>query len=206
GWFLERIHPAVAAAFRSSVDELRSLGMDVVEVDIPMLEHVEAVGWTVMYAEMFALHEDHLPTIEDRDAACADFLSLAPFVTAGDYLKALRVRSLIQRDVERAFSNCDVLVTPGVTSVAPLLETMTCDLGNGEQIPWLDAGPRSSLPFNVTGNPALVVPSGTVEGLPVSLQIVGRPYDEETVLAVGAAYQRLTDHHLIAPPLLTNVA
>jgi aspartyl-tRNA(Asn)/glutamyl-tRNA(Gln) amidotransferase subunit A len=204
-WFFDRIHPAVADAFEESVRALRDLGLEPVELQIPAFEHVEAVGWTVLYAEMMALHEPHLPTIEDRDAACSDFLAVAPFVAAGDYLKALRVRALLQRGVQRAFELCDVLATPGVASVAPPLDAMACDLGEPDPVPWLDAAPRTTLPFNVTGNPAIVVPAGLVDGLPVSLQLVGRPYDEETVLAVAAAYEAATGHDHRAPPLLAGV-
>ena len=110
---------------------------------------------------------------------------------------------MIQRDVEAAFQNCDVIATPGAPSVAPLLDDMACDVGD-ELVPWLDSVPRMTMPWNVTGNPALTVPAGLVAGLPVSLQLVGRPYAEGTILAVGAGYEQLTGHHLAQPDLLTH--
>ncbi|MDX6511089.1 MAG: aspartyl-tRNA(Asn)/glutamyl-tRNA(Gln) amidotransferase subunit [Gaiellaceae bacterium] len=154
-----------------------------------------------MHGEMSSLHGGALDTLEDRDAACTDFYAVAPFVTASDYLKAMRVRHLLQRDVEAAFASCDVVASPGAPSVAPLLANMACDVGD-ELIPWLDAAPRMTMPWNVTGNPALTVPAGLVDGLPVSLQLAGRPYDEATILAVGAAYERTAGHHLAMPALL----
>jgi aspartyl-tRNA(Asn)/glutamyl-tRNA(Gln) amidotransferase subunit A len=199
-WFTEKVHPAVQAAFETSLEGLEAAGLVLVPVDLPTFDLVEIVGWTIMHGEMSSLHEGALHTLENRDAACADFYAFSPFVSASDYLKAMRVRPLIQKDVEVAFANCDVIATPGAPSIAPLLADMMCDVGD-ELIPWLDAAPRMTLPFNVTGNPALTVPAGFVDGLPVSLQLAGRPYDEATILAVGAAYERVAGHHLAVPVL-----
>jgi aspartyl-tRNA(Asn)/glutamyl-tRNA(Gln) amidotransferase subunit A len=203
-WFLDQIHPDVAAAFDAAVHDLEETGVTLTTVDIPSFQMIEAVGWTIMYGEMSSLHEGALASIEDRDAACGDFYAIAPFVTASDYLRAARIRPLIQREVESAFQDCDVIATPGAPSVAPLLEDMACDVGD-KLVPWLDAAPRMTMPWNVTGNPALTVPAGLVGGLPVSLQLVGRPYAEGTILALGGSYERLTGHHLAQPDLLSQL-
>jgi aspartyl-tRNA(Asn)/glutamyl-tRNA(Gln) amidotransferase subunit A len=205
-WFFDDVHPGVTAAFETAIATLEAAGMERVSVDLPMLEHVEAVGWTIIQAEIASFHEGHLPTIEDRDSQSITTLAGAPYFAAADYLKALRVRSLIQADMEVAFERCDVLVTPGSSAVAAPLATMCCDVGRAEPMHWLEVCGRYSLPFNVTGQPALVVPMGFVDGLPVSLQVVARPFDEEAAMAVGAAYESVSQHHLVVPPLVSAKA
>jgi aspartyl-tRNA(Asn)/glutamyl-tRNA(Gln) amidotransferase subunit A len=79
--------------------------------------------------------------------------------------------------------------------------SMISDVG-GRHLPWLTATCQTNAPFNVTGSPALVLPSGQFDGMPLSMQLVGRPRDESTLFALGAAYQRATDHHLRRPPVL----
>jgi aspartyl-tRNA(Asn)/glutamyl-tRNA(Gln) amidotransferase subunit A len=202
-WFLDKIHPAVATAFETSLEALEAAGMTLTKVRMPTFDVIEAVGWTIVYAELSSLHEYALPTIEDRDAACSDFYAVAPFVTATDYLRAMRVRRLLQSEVEAAFESCDLIASPGSPSIAPLLADMKCDLGD-EQLPWLEASPRVTVPWNVTGNPALTVPAGFVDGLPVSLQLAGRPYDEETILAAGAAYESLTGYYAAQPAMVAG--
>jgi aspartyl-tRNA(Asn)/glutamyl-tRNA(Gln) amidotransferase subunit A len=200
-WFFDDVHPEVSAAFETAVATLEAAGMERVAVAIPMLEHVEAVGWTIIQAEIASLHEGHLPTIEDRDSQSITTLANAPFFAATDYLRALRVRSLIHADMESAFEQCDVLAIPGSSAVASPLATMLCDVGRAEPMHWMEVNARYTLPFNVTGQPALVMPMGFVDGLPVSLQIVGRPFDEETTFAVAAAYESVSRHHLVSPAL-----
>jgi aspartyl-tRNA(Asn)/glutamyl-tRNA(Gln) amidotransferase subunit A len=134
----------------------------------------------------------------------ASLLGAAPFVSAADYLRALRLRPRFQRELADAMAGCDALVTPAMTSLPPLIAPqMVSDLGDHE-VPWLEAACRTSVPFNLTGSPAMVLPSGLVEGMPVSLQLVGRPRDEASLFALGAAYQAATDHHLRRPPVLAR--
>lgn len=200
--FLEgEMHPDVRASYEAALAELEALGVEVVDVDLPDFEHVASAAWTVIYGEMLSLHEAHVYDIENRDAMGAGLLGAAPFVSAADYLRALRLRHRFQRTLEDAMDGFDALVCPGMTALPPFIaDHMLSDLGDRE-VDWLDAGCRTHVPFNYTGNPALVLPSGSVDGLPTSLQLVGRPRDEATVLALGAAYQRSTTHHLMAPPV-----
>jgi aspartyl-tRNA(Asn)/glutamyl-tRNA(Gln) amidotransferase subunit A len=199
-YLLERTHPAVADAFQSAVAVLERAGAVVVDVKLPLAELAEAAAWLAIYAEMLAYHSDHLPGIDDRDEMGAGLLALGPFVSAADYLRAMRFRVLFQQSIEAVFDDVDVLVTTGTPTIAPLLDDMLADIGT-ERVDWLKVASRTSIPFNFTGQPALCVPSGFVEGMPVSLQIVGRPHDDSTVLALGAAFQRETQHHLTRPDL-----
>jgi aspartyl-tRNA(Asn)/glutamyl-tRNA(Gln) amidotransferase subunit A len=112
------------------------------------------------------------------------------------YRKAQQVRTLIRHDFERAFESCDVLVTP--TSPGP-----AWPLGERVDDPLkMYLSDIFTVTVNLAGLPGLSVPCGfTGAGLPVGLQLIGRPLDEATLLAVGQAYQRETDWHTAVPEL-----
>jgi aspartyl-tRNA(Asn)/glutamyl-tRNA(Gln) amidotransferase subunit A len=205
GYLLDEGHAAVLAAYEEALGVLADAGAVIVDVDLPHMDLVEAAGWTIVYAEMLSLHHDHLGRIDDRDEMGAGLLAQGPFVGAHDYLRAMRFRPLFQRAIGEALAGVDVLATPGTTTIAPPLASMLADLGTEER-DWLGVATRTSLPFNLSGQPALCVPCGLFDGLPVSLQIVGRPHDDATVLAVGAAFQRMTAHHLARPPQPVSTA
>jgi aspartyl-tRNA(Asn)/glutamyl-tRNA(Gln) amidotransferase subunit A len=89
--------------------------------------------------------------------------------------------------------------------VAPKLDDMLADLGD-RRVDWLSVAVRTNIPFNFTGSPALVMPMGLVDDMPTSLQLVGRPFDEGTLFALGSRFQESTDHHLLRPPILQRLA
>jgi aspartyl-tRNA(Asn)/glutamyl-tRNA(Gln) amidotransferase subunit A len=204
GYFEEPIHPSVMAAFEASLGELAELGIEIVDVDVPDVELATAAAWCICYAEMLSLHEQHHPTLEDRDAMGAGLLAAAPFVSASDYLRALRYRSIFQSQLEAAMDGLAGFVLPGATTPPPPLATMRADVGPMD-LDWLEVATRNHIPFNLSGQPGLCLPCGLAEGLPASLQLVGRPHDDDRLLAVGAAYQRATTHHLARPPILEAV-
>jgi aspartyl-tRNA(Asn)/glutamyl-tRNA(Gln) amidotransferase subunit A len=119
-------------------------------------------------------------------------------VSGGDYVQAQRVRRLAQRRVAELFDTVDVIVSPGAPrgaarSDVPVPSVVPRILGNSFTGYW-----------NMSGHPALSLPIGfTADGMPLSMQIAGRPFDETLVLRVADAYQRETDWHLKQPPLLT---
>lgn len=111
------------------------------------------------------------------------------------YLKALRVRTILRRDFEKAFKSFDVLVGPTM----PLLPFNIGEkIGDPLTLYMCDI---LTVPANLTGYPAMSVPCGFQDGLPIGMQIIGKPFDEETILQVAYTYEQNTDHHLRRPRL-----
>ncbi len=203
GWFEDCFHPAFAAVFEEAVASLVALGCEIVDVEVPDVATATAAAWTICYAEMLSLHEAHLPTIAERDAMGAGLLGAAPFVTANDYLRAMRWRATFQQSLVDALGDCTAFVLPGATTAPPIMGEMLVDTGT-ERLDWLAVATRNHIPFNYAGVPALCVPCGFADGLPVSLQLVGRPHDDTSLFAVGAAYQAATVHHSVRPPIVSG--
>ncbi len=111
------------------------------------------------------------------------------------YLKAQKVRTLIRADFDRAFERVDALVTPTSPTVAFRLGERTQD---PIQMYMSDI---CTIPVNIAGICGLSVPAGFADGLPVGMQLIGRAFDEGTLLRVGYAYQQATDWHRRRPPL-----
>jgi aspartyl-tRNA(Asn)/glutamyl-tRNA(Gln) amidotransferase subunit A len=204
GWFEEPIHPAFAEAFERSLGELVSLGVEVVDIELPGVDVATAAAWMVCYAEMLSLHEPHFHTIEERDSMGAGMLAASPFVSASDYLRALRYRSVFQAQFAAAMEGCAAMVLPGATTPPPLLDDMLADLGD-DKVDWLAVTTRNHIPFNYLGVPGLCLPAGLAADVPFSLQLIGLPHDDATLLAMGAAYQTATDHHLQRPPIVEEI-
>jgi aspartyl-tRNA(Asn)/glutamyl-tRNA(Gln) amidotransferase subunit A len=123
-------------------------------------------------------------------------------VSAVEYLEALQLRAKVTREfIAAVFAEADVLITPTIAEPAPSYETAKGG-SVAEVIARMSVFTRFTRVFNTVGLPALSLPCGfTAAGLPVALQIVGRPFDEATVLRAADAYQRLTDWHTRRPVL-----
>jgi aspartyl-tRNA(Asn)/glutamyl-tRNA(Gln) amidotransferase subunit A len=200
-WFSEVAHPDVLSALRSCLAVLSEAGASVIEVDLPHIGLAETICWAIMMAEVASLHAITLDRLDEYDDAFAERLTNAHFVTARDYLHGLRARTLIQADFEAAFADVDVVLTPGSPSTAPRFDEMTVDVGGPVPVPWLDAAPRCTMAFNVTGMPALSFPTGFSAGLPVGAQVAAAPGREDLCLQVVGAYQRVTEVHRRQPVL-----
>ncbi len=198
GWFEDSVEPSVLAAFEEACDQWRDLGVEIVDVTLPDAHLWDAAVWSVIYAEMLSLHQEHVHDIENRDVSGAAILSVGPFIHAVDYLRALRYRSIAQRQLAEAMRGLTGLLTPSVTTVPPPLADISTDADTAR---WLAAATRMSTPFNLTGSPAVSLPMAPVHDLPTSMQIVTRPHDDATALALARLYQRHTDHHLRSPKL-----
>jgi aspartyl-tRNA(Asn)/glutamyl-tRNA(Gln) amidotransferase subunit A len=115
-------------------------------------------------------------------------------ITASEYMQAQRIRSQICGETAEVLKSVDVLATPTALKPAtPFAQAYDPEFGF----------PRSNMPpFNLTGSPTLAVPCGfSSSGLPLSLQLAGRPFAEGTVLQIGHAYERATQWHTRRPPV-----
>src|ERR1044071_8585304 len=198
----------VEQIFAAALRELELLGMKTEQLSIPHIDLTPAVHTVVSRAELVSDHDHYLRTrARDYSPELLYRHIHALMFPAGSYVTAQRVRRLIAEEFERAFERVDVIVTP-VSIPAPTIEE--CSRGvteiDGEKISLRD--PRgsfwglSTLPFNVTGHPAISVCCGfTGAGQPVGLQIVGRPFEESTVLQVAGRYEQAAGWYQRKPQL-----
>jgi aspartyl-tRNA(Asn)/glutamyl-tRNA(Gln) amidotransferase subunit A len=207
------------AAFRAAVDALAGAGARVVEVELPHVAHAIATYYVVATAEAssnLARYDGVRYGLRAGSGALARMygetrdrgfgpevkrrIILGTFVLSSGYydayyLRAQKVRTLIHRDFERAFAACDVIATPTSPTPAFRLGEKTAD---PLQMYLADI---FTVPANLAGIPGISVPCGLAGGLPVGLQLLGRPFDETTLLRAAHGYQSATRHHLARPPL-----
>ncbi len=201
-FFMDSAAQAQRQAVEQALRTLEGLGASVQEVNLETVKLAAGASSAVIATEAYAYHE---PWIKKRPreygADVRERLRVGAFVSGADYVNGQRVRVLIRNEVDAALARLDVLIAPTTPSSATPLGEGEVEI-NGEKQPVRPALIRFTRPFNVTGHPAASVPCGfTAEGLPIGLQIVGRPFDEATVLRVADAYQRATDWHTRRPPL-----
>ena len=185
GWLPEGSSRGVAQALSAALALLEQSGCTVETVPLPHAELAGIIAWVITVVEFAAHHASNLHRIGEFTPSAACRLAAGVRTSAADYLRALRARSLVQRDLDAAFERVDVLVTAATPTSAPDPATFFDD---GDRL-WLDKVARNFLPFNVTGNPALVVPAGLDEGRPTAVQIVAPPHADTRCLQVGAALQ-----------------
>jgi aspartyl-tRNA(Asn)/glutamyl-tRNA(Gln) amidotransferase subunit A len=208
-WFFEICDSEVQSAILAAADELAEAGASVQEVSIPILDEIDpsTVTWLISNPEAASLHESNIAQLDlYSDEAIARRLD-GGMILAVDYLRALRLRHVIQRGLEEVFEQVDVLLTPAANAVAPRIEHENSVVEapaviDGDRYPWMDVVARVTSVFSLTGVPALVLPCGFhTNGLPIAMQIAGPPYGEELCFRVGHAYQARTSHHIKSPPM-----
>jgi aspartyl-tRNA(Asn)/glutamyl-tRNA(Gln) amidotransferase subunit A len=207
------------ASFRQALADLEAAGARIQDVSLPHLPQAIATYYIVATAEAssnLARYDGvryglRAPGARDLRALYGETrdrgfgrevkrrILLGTFVLSSGYydayyLRAQKVRTLIRRDFEAAFDACDVVALPTTPTPAFRLGEKTAD---PLQMYLADV---FTVPANLAGLPGLSLPCGLVRGLPVGLQLLGRPFDEATLLRAGQAYQRRTAHHRLAPP------
>ena len=190
-FFNQRIEPAVAAAFGRSVERLVALGAQIVEVDLPDPSAVTIIGRVILLSEAAALLGKYS---NRREAFGADVIALVDqgrLLAATDYINAQRLRRMYQREWAAVWHLIDALVLPTSPNQAPVIgETQVLIDGELEDVRL--ASTRFVRCFNVLGNPALSLPFAAPDKtLLTGLQIVGRAFREEDVIAVAAAFSGL---------------
>ncbi|GAB5467026.1 MAG: amidase [Rhodospirillales bacterium] len=200
-YFYHRTQAPIVGAVEEALKVLEGLGAELLEVEIPWIDQAQAAAMPIYLAEATAFHEDWLgESPELYSEQVRGFLELGEHLLAKDYLHAQRYRSLLGQGMAEVLAEVDVLATPGLAITATPIGSETVEV-RGTEEGVFGALLRNTEPFDLTGLPAVVVPCGFVEGLPISLQIAGRAFDEETVLRVADAYQRTTDWHRRRPAL-----
>jgi aspartyl-tRNA(Asn)/glutamyl-tRNA(Gln) amidotransferase subunit A len=194
--------PDARASLQAALGVIKSLGHKMKEVEIPDFPYGALVS-TIIAGEAGSIFEDFIRSGKvDQLADPSQIAGLKAMLDlpATDYLRAMRVRSLVQNEFRKLFLNVDVLLTPTRTDGAP---SASEPLTGGRSGP--APGSRGMIGLipagNLAGLPALSLPCGLVGGLPVAISLVGRPFYENQLIAIGVAFQKQTDWHRRRPPV-----
>lgn len=187
----------LADGFAGLESALRARGAEVVEVTQPFREEISAAAMLLMVVEGFTYHRNDLrDRWDDYSQGLRECLGMAPFYSAADVVQAQRVRRVGVKAVARLLDEVDVVISPTATAGAMTFA----------QVETMWDGPASMNMtgyWNGCGNPSMAVPFGFTQiGLPLSVEIAGKPYDEASVLKVGHAFQQETDFHLRQAPMI----
>lgn len=189
-------HPEVADALESAAGLLSAHGAQLVDVSLSSLEAYSAVNSIILRSEAWSIHSPWLRARPgDYGELARQRLMSGAFVTVGDYVAAQRFRHELVQEVERAFCDVDVLLV--ASSMDP-----PCRIDDIKEVSRTYRR-EAREPFNVTGHPALAMASGALssDGLPLSLQFVGRYFDERTVFRAAAAFERAASTSAMRPML-----
>jgi aspartyl-tRNA(Asn)/glutamyl-tRNA(Gln) amidotransferase subunit A len=194
--------PALEGVFDAALDVLVAQGAELTEIALPLYDEMIAVDLVTLGAECFAYHHpDLIDRWEDFGAHTRVMIAAGALLSGGDYVQAQRVRRVGQRAMAEQFEAVDAIATP-----TALCGALAYD---GDQPPPLDQifGSPCTHYWNPFGTPALALPMGyTAAGLPLSLHLAGRPFDEATLIAAGVAFQSATAWHADLPPLVAGAA
>ncbi len=183
----EGIGAEVVAALDAAAQQMAELGAQVEEAQLPEFELFNACGRVILTAEAYAIHEKNLLS-RPLDYARYTYqrMMLGATLSAADLTQAFRLRRELSAILNAGvLARYDAIVTANGLTPAPRFEEFPADLPPKMTL--------QTMPFNVTGNPALAMPMGlSKSGLPLGLQIVGRAFDEPTVLRIGQAYEAAT--------------
>jgi len=200
-FYFERLDPEAESAARGMVKRAAALGGEIVPVTVPDITALNTLGRVILLAEAAAVLS---PYLSDRSKFGADVLALLDqgrLIPAADYINAQRLRRIAWREFAAVWKEADCLVTPTTPIPAPRIGQSHVTLDGAIEDVRL-AATRYVRAINVLGLPALSIPCGfSGTGLPLGLQIIGKPFGEALVLRVGAALEDATDYHRRQPPL-----
>jgi aspartyl-tRNA(Asn)/glutamyl-tRNA(Gln) amidotransferase subunit A len=203
-YFFDDVEPFVDHAVRSAIANLEALGAKAVPISIPELDGVLDCMLAIVMPEASAYHQQAMrATPELFSDETRLLLEAGELMPATTYINAQRSRFAIKNAFKLAMRDIDALVTPTQPTTALKIGQTTSRIGSREESVF-GVSARFCAPFNISGLPAISVPCGlSPHGMPVGLQIIGKPFDEETVLRIADAFERSTQWHLKYPTIAT---
>jgi aspartyl-tRNA(Asn)/glutamyl-tRNA(Gln) amidotransferase subunit A len=202
-FFFDKVHPETEAALRRALSLLKQMGATLVDVAVKHAELASPALAVILGAECSAFHEKRLKEHADLlDPLVRERLEASTFYSAADYIKALRIRTLLIAEMRRVFTGCDALMLPAGNAAPKLTEEIVSS--DAPTDPPATPRPDSFNWANITGIPSLVLPCGFTAGppvLPLGIQFCAQAFDESTLFRIGHAYQSATDWHTRKPPV-----
>jgi aspartyl-tRNA(Asn)/glutamyl-tRNA(Gln) amidotransferase subunit A len=198
-FFYSQVSQEVVETVESAIATLASLGAQVVEVEVSNLDYAPAAGWAVLLADTSEWHRTLMRTSAHRYfRGTRVMLELGELLSAPLYVRAQRVRALIQRSIRRVFeaNALDAVVAPTTPFVTIPIDVVDNDTESSPLFEFF----HHSIVANVTGLPAITVACGfDTRLLPIGMQLIGRPWGEDKLLRIADAFQAVTGWHECSP-------
>ncbi len=192
-FYFSQVSGEVRDAVHKTAQAAERLGARVTPVKVPDIDALNDVGRVILLAEASALYQPYFSRREDFGADVLALLDQGQLVPAPDYVNAQRIRKMLVSEFRALFSTIDCLMTPTTPTTAPLIGQKQVEL-DGEMVDTRLATTRLVRGINVLGFPALSMPCGnSAQALPIGLQLIGRPFEEHLLLALGEALESVTE-------------
>ena len=201
-YFEAPLDPQVRKTVMDALGLLESMGAEVKEVSYPMFNESQAISSTVLMSEASAFHRDLLENEGHQlYAPVRQRLHAGLFISAAEYLRAQQARTIFDKQGRRLLDDVDLLAGPTEPVTAPEITAARVMAGE-QEVGVVGALTQYTRPYNINGFPAISVPCGFSDaGLPIGLQLAGKPFDEITVLRAAHAYEQATTWHNRRPPV-----
>src|SRR2546429_223196 len=200
-YFFSHLQPAVHDAVRGALTVLEAQKAQVVEVEIANIQGNISAQLTIESAEPSTYHQHWLRSRpQDYGEDVRILLEVGEMLLATHYLQAQRYRTLLRHEFMEAFDAVDVFICPTLPFVATPVGATSVVIEGGQEEDMLSAIMQYTGVPSLTGLPSMSVPCGfSPDGLPIGMQIIGRPFDEATIFRVGHHFQQVTDWHTREP-------
>ena len=191
-FFYENLRKDIEEVILKGIKNFETLGASVREVEIPGIIEADRAAHTVLFSESAASLEIHVRNRpQDMGEEVMANVRLGMTIPATRYIQAQRIRTKLVTELAKVFSQVDLLVVPGTTVDAPSIESQEVSINSEKILDVRSALTRFTRYFNIAGNPVLSIPVGfSSQHLPVGMQVIGRPFNEDTLLRAGYLYQK----------------
>jgi aspartyl-tRNA(Asn)/glutamyl-tRNA(Gln) amidotransferase subunit A len=188
-YYIDQVAPEVREAVHAAAKKAEGLGVQVIPVRVPDIDAISAASLVILLSEAAALYEPYLDRHSEIGVDVRALLYQGRLVPATDYVNAQRLRKVLANEFRALFCTIDCLFTPATPITAPRIGQREIVI-DGQTLDTRLVTTRFARGFNALGFPALVMPCGeTPEGMPIGLQMVGRPFEENLLFKLGEALE-----------------
>ncbi len=202
-FLLEGVDPEIRAMVHTALRSFHEWGATTLELKLGWLRDVVAISHVILPAEAASVLEPHLSNRDDLGPEVRPLFEAGRLIPAVDYLQAQKLRRLYRAKAESSlWQHCDILIAPSTAITAPKIGEQIVTLASGQQLEVRTASTLLVRAFNVLGTPAHSVVGGFhSNGLPMSLQLIAKPFADSQVLTAGARFEEETGHFRMKPPI-----